>query len=327
MITARVYRRGDAGSTPVEPDGIASARGGDGTLLLVDVAVPTSAELDLLSVALPLHPLTVDDLRNSNQRTKLDRYADHFHVAVHPVVAHVDGVSIFETDLVFGQDWLLVVRQRGLRGEDPPDLATEIGRFERARREPGVDDLGCALWAILDVLVDQYFTIADHVDERLDAIEGVVFGSEQRDETPQELFVLRRSLVRFRRAAVPMREVLGEMIRHEVEWLGDDSVTRLQDVYDHTLRVSDVIDSQRDLLTGLLDAHLAIVSNRMSDVMKKTSSWGALILVPSLIAGIYGMNFHNMLLQEANWGYPVLMLIMAAVTVGLYLFFRRRRWL
>jgi len=327
MITARAYRRGDPESTPVDPERIGAARGGDGTLLLVDVDVPTPAELDLLSGVLPLHPLTVDDLRNSNQRTKLDRYADHFHVAVHPAIAHANGVSVFETDLVFGEDWLLVVRQRGLRGEDPPDLATELARFERARREPGADDLGCALWAILDVLVDEYFTVTDHVDERLDAIEGVVFGSERRDETPQELFVLRRSLVRFRRAAVPLREVLGEMIRHEVEWLGNDSVTRLQDVYDHTLRVADLIDSQRDLLTGLLDAHLAIVSNRMSDVMKKTSSWGALILVPSLIAGIYGMNFHNMFLQEIRWGYPVMMLFMAAVTVGLYLFFRRRRWL
>jgi magnesium transporter len=109
--------------------------------------------------------------------------------------------------------------------------------------------------------------------------------------------------------------------------LGEDSLMRLQDVYDHTLRVADLIDSQRDLLTGLLDAHLAIVSNRMNDVMKKTSSWGALILVPSLIAGIYGMNFHHMLLQEKNWGYPAVMVLMIAVTGALYLFFRRRKWL
>jgi magnesium transporter len=327
VITARAYRQGVEGSTPVDTDAIATARGGPGTLLLIDVGPPAPQELDGLSRALPLHPLTVDDLRTANQRTKLDRYADHFHVAVHPARLPGQGVAVFETDLVFGQDWLLVVRQRGTQGEDPPDLSAELERFERARIEPGADDLGCALWAILDVIVDGYFEVSDHIDDHLDAIEEIVFGDERRDETPQDLFLLRRGLVRFRRSAVPLREVLGELVRHEVEWLGDDSLTRLQDVYDHTLRVADLIDSQRDLLTGLLDAHLAIVSNRMNDVMKKTSSWGALILVPSLIAGIYGMNFRHMLLQEKNWGYPAVMVLMVAVTASLYLFFRRRKWL
>ncbi len=327
MITARAYRQGDASCADVAPERIGAARGGTGTLVVVDVGAPTPADLALLAQQLPLHPLTLDDLRNANQRTKLDRYADHFHVAVHPTRLAPSGVVVFETDLVFGADWLLIVRQRGGHGEDPAPLDDEWRRFERARLEPGADDLGCMLWAILDVLVDHYFEISDHVDDRLDHVEEIVFGDERRDETPQELFLLRRGLVRFRRAAVPLREVLGELIRHEVEWLGDDSIVRLQDVYDHTLRVADLVDSQRDLLTGLLDAHLAIVSNRMNDVMKKMSSWGALILVPSLIAGIYGMNFHNMLLQEHRWGYPVTMALMVAVTAGLYLFFRRRRWL
>jgi magnesium transporter len=327
MITALAFRQGVEGSTPVEPDGIAAARGGSSTLLLVDVDGPTEAELELLARELPLHPLTVDDLRNSNQRTKLDRYTEHFHIAVHPI-SIVDGRAVVhETDLVFGPDWLLVVRQPAAGGEPPRALGPEVERFRRARTEPEADDLGCALWAILDVLVDDYFKVADHIDERLDAIEEVVFGQERRDEIPQEVFVLRRSVVRFRRASAPLREVLGELSRHEVDWIGPGSIVRLQDVYDHTLRVADLIDSQRDLLTGLLEAHLAIVSNRMNDVMKKTSSWGALILVPSLIAGIYGMNFHNMFLQESRYGYPVMLTLTGLITLGLYQFFRRRRWL
>ena len=201
-----------------------------------------------------------------------------------------------------------------------------LRRFERARLEPDNDDLGCALWALLDVIVDGYFTVTDLVDDRLDDIEEIVFGDVRRDQIPQEVFELRRSLVRFRRAAAPLREVLGELARHDVEWIGPDSVVRMQDVFDHTLRIADVVDSQRDLLTGLLEAHLAIVSNRMNDVMKRTSSWGALILVPSLIAGIYGMNFSNMFLQHEPWGYPAMMLATFAITVTLYLYFRRRGW-
>lgn len=326
MISARTYRQGVEGG--IEVDGpLDAARAGAGTVLVVDVDSPTEGDLERLAHELPLHPLTVDDLEQANQRTKLDRYVDHFHVAVHPIALTERGAAVFETDLVFGSDWLLVVRQPGAGGEAPPPLTEEIHRFERARLEPGTDDLGCLLWSILDVLVDHYFEVADHIDERLDQVEEIVFGDTHRDETPQELFMLRRALVRFRRAAVPLREVLGELTRHEVEWIGEDSVVRLQDVYDHTLRVADLIDSQRDLLTGLLDAHLAIVSNRMNDVMKKTSSWGALILVPSLIAGIYGMNFANMFLQDKPWGYPATLGLMAAVTLTLYLFFRRRKWL
>jgi magnesium transporter len=134
-------------------------------------------------------------------------------------------------------------------------------------------------------------------------------------------------LVRFRRAAAPLREVLAQLLRREVPWIGAATVTMLQDVYDHSLRIGDLVDSQRDLLTGLLEAHLAVVSNRMNQVMKLTSSWGAILLVATLIAGIYGMNFEDM--PELHWrfGYFGALALMAISTVILYRLFRRRGWL
>jgi magnesium transporter len=326
MITARRFRQGVDAGEPMEPHSLATARGGPGTLLIVDVVEATDAELTLIAEQLPIHPLAVEDLRNANQRTKLDRYGDHFHVAFHAAGVHDHEVCITEIDAVFGEDWYLVVRQPTTTGA-PMELDEVVRRFERARTQPGLDDLGAALWALLDVVVDEYFTVTDRIDERLDDIEEIVFNDEVRDATPQEVFELRRSLLGFRRAAAPLREVLNEMLRGEVPWLGPETHIRLGDVYDHVLRILELVEAQRDLLTGLLEAHLAVASNRMSQVMKLTSSWGAILLVATLIAGIYGMNFEDM--PELHWrfGYAGALALMAISTLILYRMFRKRGWL
>jgi magnesium transporter len=175
--------------------------------------------------------------------------------------------------------------------------------------------------------VDRYFQITELVDERLDDIEEIVFGEQGRDEIPQEVFQLRRGLVRFRRAAAPLREVIGEILRREVDCVCGESLVHFQDVYDHSLRIYDLVESQRDLLTGLLEAHLAVVSNRMNQVMKLTSSWGAIILGATLIAGIYGMNFRYMPELDWHYGYFFALGAMAVLTVVLYRMFRKRGWL
>ena len=124
-----------------------------------------------------------------------------------------------------------------------------------------------------------------------------------------------------------MREVVGELLRREGQYLSDQSLVLMQDVYDHILRVSELIESQRELLTGLLEAHLAVVSNKMNRVMKVTSSWGAIILGSTLVAGIYGMNFRNM--PELHWryGYFFALGAMALLTVSLVWWFRKKEWL
>lgn len=326
MIEARRFRHGVSESEPVDPNDLHDARGGKGTLLIVDAIDFTDEELDHLAEELPIHPLALDDLRGANQRTKLERYGDHWHVAVHAAEANGDEVLVKEADVLFGEDWLLAVRQP-VDGGEPMSMTEVQRRFERIRLECDNDDLGCALWALLDVVVDQYFTITDLVDERLDVIEEIVFGDERHDAIPQEVFTLRRSLVTFRRAAAPLREVMATFLRREIDWLGPDSIVLMQDVYDHSLRIADLIESQRDLLTGLLEAHLAVVSNRMNDVMKKTSSWGAILLVSTLIAGIYGMNFRY--LPELGWhyGYFGALGVMAISTAILWIQFKKRGWL
>jgi magnesium transporter len=327
MITARRFRQGVAEPEPVDPHALAEARGGDGTLLIVHVDDPTDDDLTSVASQLPIHPLAVEDLRTANQRTKLEQYGDHYHVAVHPAAVHDHEVCINEVDLVFGADWFLVVRQAAAKGE-PMAIDEVIRRFERMRMEPGTEDLGTAVWALLDVIVDRYFLVTDVVDDRLDDIEEIVFSDQPRDAIPQEVFELRRSLLRFRRAVAPLRDVLNEVLRREVDLLDNRAtLDQIRDVFDHVLRIGEIVDSQRDLLTGLLEAHLAVVSNRMNQVMKLTSSWGAILLVATLIAGIYGMNFEDMPELKWQFGYAGALGLMALSTLILWRVFRKRGWL
>ena len=148
------------------------------------------------------------------------------------------------------------------------------------------------------------------------------------DVIPREIFTLRRSIVAFRRAVGPLREVLAQLLRKEVECVGEEAIAHLQDVYDHTLRVLDLIESQRELLTGLLEGQLAVQSNQMNQVMKATSSWGAILIASTLIAGIYGMNFRAH--ARARHGCSATRSrsrSMALTTIVLYRVFKRQGWL
>jgi magnesium transporter len=299
-------------------------------LLWVDCADPSEDELDTIVSQLGIHTVAAEDLRNGGQRTKLEHYGDHFHVAVHDCELAEPGLVDREVDVVFGEGWLVSVRHLPDGGDDAtPFSAAAVGRrFEVQRLEAGgTSDEGLLLWAFLDVVVDRYFVVTDHVDEQLDAVEELVFTDTSTGETPREVFDLRRVLVRFRRAIAPLREVVAELLRREAGCIGESAIVRIQDVYDHVLRVTDLVESQRELLTGLLEANLAVTSNRMNQVMKRMTSWGAILLGSTLIAGIYGMNFDNM--PELNWalGYPVALFMMLVLTVVLYTYFKRRDWI
>jgi magnesium transporter len=327
MIEARRYRTGVADPEMVDCSDLTHSRQGPGTLLIVELVDFSQQELQQVATELAIHPLAVEDLETATQQTKLQQYGDHWHVAVHQVEVRNHHIFIREVDVVFGADWLLAVRQP-VPGDLPMDLDEVRERFRRMRMLHPGNDIGYALWALLDVIVDGYFDVTDSVDDRIDQVEDDLFdGATRSDQTPKAVFDLRRKLVRFRRAVKPLREVLGTMTRGEIDWIEGEAVTLLRDVNDHTLRVADTIDSQRELLNGLLDAHLALVSNRMNDVMKKTSSYGAILLVSTLIAGIYGMNFEYMPELDFKYGYFVALGFMVIATVILWWRFKKRGWL
>jgi magnesium transporter len=329
MIRAWLYRNGVDGRDDVPTDQLAEAIEPKKALLWVDCVDLTDAELDSLTTQLEISHITAEDLHQGGQRTKLEHYREQFHVAVHDCLIVDNRLITREVDIVFGDGWVLSVRQRSDDPEHPEPFPLDavIRRFELERTAEHADDEGFLIWALLDVVVDRYFDVADRFDDRLDEVEEIVFSTDKGDEIPKEVFDLRRAMVNFRRAVAPLREVLAALLRREAECIGEVAIVHLQDVYDHVLRVTDWIETQRDLLTGLLEADLAVVSNRLNQVMKRMTSWGAILLGSTLIAGIYGMNFKNM--PELNWafGYPVAIGTMLGLTIFLYTWFRRRDWL
>jgi magnesium transporter len=326
VIRAWCYTDGAERPRELGASDLAEAVGKPDALLWVDCDSPSETDISLLTDALGLHHLTAEDLLEAGQRTKLERVGDQFHVAAHDCELRVDTLLTREIDIVFSEGWLLSVRHGDDEGGPPMPIEDAVHRFERSRTEHGSNDEGFLLWALLDVLVDRWFDVTDSVDDRLAENEELVF-AEDANGIPRELFDLRRSLVAFRRVTGPLREVVGALLRREAECIGEQAIVHLQDVFDHVLRVLDLIESQRELLTGLLEGRLAVMSNQMNKVMKATSSWGAILIVATLIAGIYGMNFRHMPELAWKYGYGGALGLMLVVTVGLYLVFKRRGWL
>jgi magnesium transporter len=329
MIRAWLYRDGVAGHEDAPADSLADTIDPKQALLWVDCVDPTDAELDSLTTQLQISHIAAEDLHKGGQRTKLEHYREHFHVAVHDCYLVDNRLVTREIDIVFADGWVLSVRQASDDQDHPEpfELDAVIRRFEVERTNEAANDEGFLIWALLDVIVDRYFNVADRFDDRLDEVEEIVFSTETGDDIPREVFDLRRGMVHFRRVVAPLREVLAALLRKEATCISGEAVVHLQDVYDHVLRVTDWIETQRDLLTGLLEADLAVVSNRLNQVMKRMTSWGAILLGSTLIAGIYGMNFAHM--PELDWvlGYPFALGTMLALTIFLYTWFKRRNWL
>ncbi len=319
MLSAWRY---DATGTCTEIDDLADFVSVGENPVWIDASEVTASELVHLAGLLGVHDLAVEDLGKGGQRTKLEDYGDHWHIALYDCAMHEAALVASELDVLFGSNWILTRHH----GDVDPIIDEARRRFAVRPRDETAIDIGLALWAVLDVIVDRWFAVSDAIDEQLELIEDVVFDGRS-DAIPQNVFELRRSLVSFRRVAGPTREVLAAVLRGDVPRVGIGANRRLFDVNDHVLRIMEIVETQRELLTALLEAQLAIASNRMNQVMKATSSWGAILVLNTLIAGIYGMNFRHM--PELAWriGYPLSIVMMMAVTVGGYRLFKRRGWL
>ena len=317
MISARCYPEGTV--TQIDPLDVSEAIKRTDELVWVDVVAPSEDDLALLQDEFSLHPLALEDVRERHQRPKLEHYPDHAFLVAYTAERR-------EVDIFIGPTWLITVREDD-KAEDASFIDGARKRFERTRPEHAT--VGYLLYVILDELVDGYFSRNDEVEDELEDLEERIFADGPFDERviQQELFNVRRRLLAYRRLAVPTRDVLAGLLRREVEWIDENALTHMQDVFDHVLRAIDMVDNHRELMGNAVDAHLAIISNRQNRVMKRMTSWGAILLGSTLIAGIYGMNFDHM--PELHWifGYPFALGIMLFITIAGYFWFRAKDWL
>jgi magnesium transporter len=317
VITARVYPEGTV--RQIDPTEVSEEIRDPDQLCWLDVDAPGEADLALVQEEFSLHPLAMEDVRERHQRPKLEHYPTHAFLVAYTAERR-------EIDVFIGPTWLVTIREDDSPG-DTSFIERARKRFERTRPEHAT--VGFLLYVLLDELVDGYFTRNDEVEDELEDLEDRIFAVGELDERviQQELFDVRRRLLAYRRMAVPMRDVLAALLRREVAWIDEYAITHLQDVFDHVLRAIDVIDNHRELMGNAVEAHLAIISNRMSSVMKRMTSWGAILLGSTLVTGIYGMNFTHMPELNWSWGFWWALSLMAFITIAGYLWFRSKDWL
>ena len=306
-------------------------------LVWISVEEPTDDEIMQLADALGLDPFLVEDLREGSntmgQRPKLLPYGNMFHVAAHDCTVKGDEILEREIDLVFGAGWLASVRHSvdGDMPDDPdPFPMEEVGRRVKTDCKNGSTvDEGVVLWAFLDVITDRYFSITTDVDNRIDAAEERYLREDdgRSRPDPETLYRIGRLLTDFRRQVVPLREATGALLRREDPDIGDAALLRLRDVYDHLQGINELIETQRDVLAGLRDVQLAVVSNRLNKSTQQLAAWGAILIVATLVTGFLGMNFKDA--PSLHWrdGFLVVVGIMVAVALPMYVFFKKKDWL
>ena len=295
----------------------------DGTVVWVDLCGPSAEQLHELAEELGLHELAVEDALSDHQRPKVDHYASHLFFASHAVgVDRAAGrLREMEIDAFIGDRWLITVRK-----DEGFSMAPVL---ERWNRSPDLAKFGVSflLYGLLDVVVDGYFDAVEEFDQYYDEVSEGIFADTPLEPAQQkDWFRMRQALVRFHRLAVPMREAISGLMRREHSAVAADMYPYFQDVYDHVLRVSESTDALRDLVSTIVETNLSLRDYRQNQVMKKVTSWAAIIAVPTLITGFYGMNVPYPGFA-AHSGFIVSVVMMLVISAGLFVVFRRRGWL
>ncbi len=269
-----------------------------------------------------LHDLAVEDAHRAHQRPKLEEYGDALFVVLRTAQRDAEGrLAVGETHLFVGPGYVVSVRH----GASVPYVDVR----QRCESAPHLlkKGPGFVLYALMDFVVDNYFPIVDGLEEELEKLEEEIFGGNYRRETTEEIYDLKRVLLGLKRAVSPLIDICNRLTRVDSALIDADSRPYFRDVYDHVIRINETVDTLRELLNGALEANLSLISVQQNEVTKKLASWAAIIAVPTMVAGIYGMNFQHM--PELGWGfgYPMALGIMVVACAMLYWQFRRAGWL
>lgn len=355
MLTSKYYSADGKPPEDVAADQISERlKTANGGTLWVDIQDAGDEEFQMLEREFEFHPLAMEDVRERDQRPKVVEYDGYVFVVVHewrpaegrddlskPCVERGAEINAF-----VGRNYLVTVH-----ATDSEALKTTHSRWE-ANKELRKKGAWFLLYLLLDSVVDDYFPALDAYDERIDTLERLVLKPAQEQEALiarvsggneqdalSTLLGLRRDMLNMRRYVAPLRDAVNVLLRHVESIQGDEEAESerrdraramfayYQDVYDHIIRVVDNIDTYRDLLSGTLDAHLAVASNRLNEIVKVLTSVSIILMTWAAITGIYGMNFTNM--PELHWryGYPYALGLMIILGGLEWLYFRRRHWI
>jgi magnesium transporter len=321
-VPARLLVKEPNGVVEHPPDQLSELRGEFPSWL--DISNPESEEFGLVAAELELHPLAVEDAKHGHQRPKIDQYDTHYFIVFYALETPSPGVVNYHEVAIFvAQNAIVTVHQSDFSARKLVEKRFVGGRLHTS---------GLLLHALLDTMVDQYFEVVDQFGERIELLEQFV-----AEETGpnlhgahgplRELFLVKRDLLQLRKTIAPERDVLQVLVRGDIRELRETGKRAyFQDVYDHILRVTDEIDTFRELSSNVIDAYLAAASNRLNEVLKVLTSVATVLLVLTLITGFFGQNWDAIPYESVTlFWLSVGVMVVAAVAIGVY--FRRRGWL
>jgi magnesium transporter len=294
------------------------------SVVWLDLCRPTAGDFDMIDEEFGLHELAVEDAVGESQRPKLDRYATHLFLSAYAVTLDAATTRLDVSEIaVFITDQALIT----VRKDDRFDITPVLARWDASPDLAG-HGFGFLLYGLLDHLVDGHFTAVQRLDEGIEELEDLLFDDRraQIQAVQRRSFQLRKNLVVLRRVVLPMREVLNTLLRRDQAVVDAAMGPYYQDVYDHVLRATEWTESLRDLVATIVETNLTVQANRMNLIMKKVTSWAAIIAVPTAITGFYGQNLPYPG-YATHWGVLFSTALIAALSALLYLAFKRKDWL
>jgi magnesium transporter len=270
-----------------------------------------------------LHDLAIEDAHRAHQRPKLETYGDTLFIVVRTAQINSQShkIEFGETHFFVGKNFILSIRHGSSRPYSEVRARCESAP-QLLRKGPGF-----ALYAVMDSIVDGYFPVIQALEQELEELEERIFAEKPSRETTRQIYDLKRQLVDVKRAVVPLIEISTRLMRFDLELIPEDTRLYFRDVYDHVIRINEMVDSSREILTTALEANFSLISISENEIQKRFAGWAAILAVPTMIAGIYGMNFRFMPELDWEYGYPLVLSIIGIVCTLMYSAFKRARWL
>jgi magnesium transporter len=281
----------------------------------------SDAELAEMQQEFGLHELAVEDARHGHERPKIEEYGDSIFAVLHTAEMVEGKLVLGEVDVFVGPNYVLSVRSRTQEGF--------AGVRARCEREPHLlqHGAGYVFYALMDAVVDRYFPVLDALETELERIEEQIFGGGSARANIEALYVLKQKVMTLKHATGPLLEAVGKLHGGRVPQIFQGTQEYFRDVYDHLIRINQSIDSMRDTVSTAISVNLSLITLQENETTKRLAAYAALVAVPTMIAGVYGMNFDHM--PELKWhlGYPVVVGVMVAIDVYLFYRFRKSGWL
>ena len=330
MIHSLYRTQDDKLRTELKPDEFATALQDANGLLWVDFCqTPPEEDAPILLQTFGFHPLAVDDALQESHVPMVDDWGQFLYIVSHAVVFDVDAqdgehLDTLELDVFVGKNYIVTHHDKPIAAVD---RVWALCQRDARRLRDGADHL---LYELADALVADYMPVVDEIDEALDRLEDEVF-EKPTSETLERIFQLKRAVLHLRRIISPQREVLNKLARDDYPVIDSRDRIYFRDVYDHLVRLYDIVESLRDLVGGALDTYLSVINNRMNEIMRTLTVITTLFMPISFITGFFGMNFFQPVTPLKVWtDRPVFMLALAIVLltpVGMYMWIRRRGWM